>query len=154
MSDPYQPPTSELRRAREGRLYSVQGIVIASILGSLAAGVVMLYWNYRTLGRTQLAQRWALWGAGIYTVLILITTLLPNTGILVLVYNVFQAIVAYFLASQLQGAAITYHQSQGGSMHSNMRAAGVGFLIGIVVIVFLLLVTGLWTQLTGTLPAT
>ena len=154
MSDPYQPPTSELRRAGEGSLYSVHGIVIASILGSLAAGVVMLYWNYRTLGRTQLALRWALWGAGIYTVLILIATLLPNTGVFILVYNVFQAIVAYFLASQLQGAAITYHQSQGGSMHSNMRAAGVGFATGIVLLFFFLLANALWTQLTGTLPAT
>jgi hypothetical protein len=154
MSDPYQPPTSELRRAGEGSLYSVRGIVIASIVGSLAAGIVMLYWNYRTLGRTQLAQRWAPWGAGIYTALILIATLLPNTVTLVLVYNVFQATVAYFLASQLQGAAIKYHQSQGGSVHSNMRAAGVGFLTGIVLLFFLLLATGLWTQLTGTLPAT
>ncbi len=154
MSDPYQPPTSELRRAGEGSLYSVRGIVIASIVGSLAAGIVMLYWNYRTLGRTQLALRWALWGAGIYTVLILVGALLPNTGLLVLGYNVFQAIVAYFLASQLQGAAITYHQSQGGSMHSNLRAAGVGILTIIVLFFFLSLATALWTTLTGTLPAT
>ena len=153
MSDPFRPPTADLRQPADGSLYSVHGIVIASVLGSLAAGVVILYLNYRTLGRTQLAQRWALWGAGIYTVLIAIAALLPGTGAVVVAYNVFQAVVAYVLAKQLQGAAITYHRTQGCSIHSKVRAAGVGLLTGIVLLFVLVCATALWGQLTGTLPA-
>jgi len=149
MSDPYQPPAPQHHQARGGSLYSVQGVVIASVLGSLAAGVVMLYLNYRTLGKVVLAQRWALWGAAIYVVLILVATFLPNTTILVVAYNVFQAVVAYFLASQLQGAAITYHAAQGGSLHSNLRAAGVGLLTGLLLLFLLVFSASLWAVYTG-----
>ncbi len=149
MSDPYQPPAPQHQQRRDGSLYSVQGVVIASVLGSLAAAVIMLYLNYRTMGNVVLAQRWALWGAVIYVVLMLIATLLPNTTNLALAYTVLQAIVAYFLASQLQGAAIAYHTSQGGSLHSNLRAAGVGFLTGVLLLFLLLFSATMWTVFTG-----
>lgn len=149
MSDPYQSPAPQHHQVRGGSLYSVQGVVIASVLGSLAAGVVMLYLNYRTLGKVVLAQRWALWGAAIYIVLIGIATLLPNTTVLALAYNVFQAIIAYFLATQLQGAAIAYHTSQGGSLHSNLRAAGVGFLTGLFLLFMLVFTASLWAVYSG-----
>lgn len=149
MSDPYQPPAPQHHQRRDGSLYSVQGVVIASVLGSLAAAVIMLYLNYRTMGNVVLAQRWALWGAAIYVVLMLIATLLPNSTNLALAYTVLQAIVAYFLASQLQGAAIAYHTSQGGSLHSNLRAAGVGFLTGVLLLFLLLFSATLWTVFTG-----
>ncbi len=144
-----QTPVTHQHQTRGGSLYSVQGVVIASVLGSLAAGVVMLYLNYRTLGKVVLAQRWALWGAAIYVVLITIATLLPNTTILVVMYNVFQAVLAYFLAAQLQGAAISYHASQGGSLHSNLRAAGVGLLTGLLLLFLLVFTASLWTVYTG-----
>ena len=149
MSDPYQPSAQHTHQLHRGSLYSVQGVVIASVLGSLAAGVVMLYLNYRALGKVDLAQRWALWGAAIYIVLILIATLLPNTATLALAYNVFQAIVAYFLATQLQGAAIAYHTSQGGSLHSNLRAAGVGLLTGLLLLFLLVFAASLWAVFSG-----
>jgi hypothetical protein len=90
-----------------------------------------------------------LWGAAIYIVLIGIATLLPNTTVLALAYNVFQAVIAYFLATQLQGAAIVYHTSQGGSLHSNLRAAGVGFLTGILLLFLLVFAASLWAVYTG-----
>jgi hypothetical protein len=149
MSDPIQPPASHHQQVTGGSLYSVWGVVIASVLGSLAAGVVILYLNYRTLGKVVLAQRWALWGAAIYVVLIGIGTLLPNTIALGVAYNLLQAIVAYFLASQLQGAAIAYHTSQGGSLHSMLRAAGVGLLTGLLLLFLLVFTASVWAVYTG-----
>ena len=81
--------------------------------------------------------------------LIGIATLLPNTTVLALAYNVFQAIIAYFLATQLQGAAIAYHTSQGGSLHSNLRAAGVGFLTGLLLLLMLVFTASLWAVYSG-----
>ena len=153
MTEPYQPPVTEPRQRSEGKLFTVQGIVIGTLLGSLAAGVVMLYLNYRTLNRLSLAQKLAAWGTALYVALVMVATLVPNSPIFGAVFIVLQALVAYFLADRLQGAAISYHLGHDGQMHSNMKAAGVGFLTGMAMI-FLLLIAGIiWTVLTGAAPA-
>ena len=52
MSDSDQLPD----RQSGASLYSVQGIVIGTVLGTLAAGIVMLFLNYRVLGNTNLSR--------------------------------------------------------------------------------------------------
>ena len=59
MSDSDQLPD----RQSGASLYSVQGIVIGTVLGTLAAGIVMLFLNYRVLGNTNLSRAIALWGS-------------------------------------------------------------------------------------------
>jgi hypothetical protein len=126
MTEPVQQPAAQLP------LYSTQGIVVGTILGSLAAGVVMLFLNYRALGRDALARTIGAWGGGIFVVVVVIASLVPGTPVFGLLFMVIQAGIAYFLTERLQGEAIRYHQAHAGPMHSTLRAAGVGFLTGMV----------------------
>lgn len=142
MSDPYQPPSSNTQQAGQSALYSLQGIIIATILGSLAAAVVILYLNYRSLNSRSLAEKTAVGGIVLYLLLIGFAAFLPDSLLLGGLFIVIQTSVAYLAAKQLQGTAITYHRERGGAMHSNFRAAGVGLLTGVAIIfVFLLLGT-------------
>jgi hypothetical protein len=142
MSDPYQPPTSKIQQAHQPILYSLQAIVVATILGSLAAAVVILYLNYRSLNSQSLAEKTAIGGIVVYVLLIGIAAFLPDSMLLGGVFVVIQTSLAYFAASALQGSAIAYHRERNGAMHSNLRAAGVGVLTGIAIfIVFLVLGT-------------
>jgi hypothetical protein len=141
MSDPYQPPSSNVHNAKQATLYSLQGIVVATLLGSLAAGVVILYLNYRSLGSRALAEKMAIGGIVVYLILMGIATLLPNSMLLGSVITFIQTGAAYLAARQLQGGAIAYHRQGGGAIHSNLRAAGVGLMTGLVIF-FLFMVLG------------
>ena len=134
MSDPYQPPTSNTQQVGQRALYSLQGIIVATILGSLAAAVVILYLNYRSLNAQSLAQKAAVGGIIFYLLLIGVAALLPDSMLLSGVFIVVQTAVAYLAAHRLQGTAIAYHRQRGGTMYSNFRAAGVGLLTGIAII--------------------
>ncbi|MFP6835743.1 MAG: hypothetical protein VB948_06495 [Pseudomonadales bacterium] len=134
MSDPYQPPTSNTQQVGQRALYSLQGIIVATILGSLAAAVVILYLNYRSLNAQPLAKKTAVGGIILYLLLIGLASFLPDSMLLGGAFIVIQTSVAYLAANQLQGTAIAYHRQRGGIMHSNFRAAGVGLLTGIAII--------------------
>jgi len=148
MSDSYQPPSTKLGPSGIA-LYSVQGIVIGTVLGSLAAGIAMLFLNYRALGKTNLATSVAIWGSAICIGVVLLTSLAPNTTELALLFMGLQAVIAFFLADRLQGAAISYHRQHAGTMHSSLRAAGIGFLAGMAIIFALLTLSILWAVITG-----
>ncbi len=151
MSDPYQPAPA---RSQPGdvALYSTQGILMGTILGSLAAGVVMIYLNYRALGRAGLATTLATWGTAIFLTIMVLSSLAPPTLTMGLVFMAAQVAIAYFLTEKLQGAAIRYHRERGGAMHSNVRAAGVGFLTGLSLFLLLVLGASLFLAATGNLP--
>jgi hypothetical protein len=134
MSDPYEPPSSKIQPARQPVLYSLQGVVIATILGSLAAAVVILYLNYRSLNSRKLAEKTAIGGTVVYLLLIGTAALLPDAVLLGGLFILIQTAVAYFAASQLQGTAIAYHRERGGAMQSNLRAAGVGLLTALAIL--------------------
>jgi len=148
MSDPYQPPSSRVSRPGDVGLYPVQGIVVGTVLGSLAAAIVMLSLNYRTLGNAGLAKKIAVWGGIVYVLLIALTSLLPGSMAINLLVISGQAVIAYVVAEQLQGAAIRYHRTHGRPLHSMLRAAGVGLLTGMVLI-FVLLSAALVTAALG-----
>ena len=52
---PNDPPAAAGEPTRPGPLYTVNAVVMATVIGSLIAGVVLLVLNYLTLGRRQLA---------------------------------------------------------------------------------------------------
>lgn len=151
MSDSDQPSIGS-NRATAPALYSVRGIVIGTILGSLAAGVVMIYLNYRALGRASLARTVSTVGAAVFFVVMGLATLMPNTLFMALVMMVVQVAIAYFLTVRLQGEAIAYHQERGGLMHGSGRAAAVGFLTGMALFFLLILGANLYLAVTGQLP--
>ena len=152
MSDPLQPTSIERKPNSGIALYSIQGIVMGTIFGSLAAGVVMLYLNYSALGRANLARMVATWGSALFITIILIASFAPGTTGYAFLFMVIQAGIAYFLADRLQGQAIAYHQQHSGSMHSNVRAVGVGFLTGIGLFFALATATAVWMAISGDMP--
>lgn len=153
MTDPYQPSPQPQQNRRAAELYGVHGIVIGTLIGSLAAAVVMLYLNYQALGKIALARTIALWGAAFCVLLILLTTLLPNTPVTSVVMIGLQGGLAYFVTERLQGGAIDYHRRHAGRIHSSLRAAGVGALTGLAILVALLTMGTLWGIVAG-VPAT
>jgi len=125
---------------------------MGTILGSLAPGVVMLYLNYHALGRAGLARTIGLWGIALFLTVIGIASLVPNTAPLALLFMGIQAVIAYFLTEKLQGPAIRYHREHGGLMHSNLRAAMIGFLTGLALFFLLVVGASLFMAATGNLP--
>mgnify|MGYP001816410632 CR=1 FL=1 len=153
MSDPLQTPPSHQTPAGGEGLYPVQGIVISTMLCSLAAAIFMLYSNYQSLGNPSLARKIAFGGGLLYLLLISASSAMtPNLGLAVGAMVV-QGTIAYFLASALQGEAISYHREHGGLIYSNFRAIMVGFITGFVLLFALVALTLLYAGVTGDLTA-
>jgi hypothetical protein len=149
MSDPDQPSESGRTNAP---LYGSRGIIIGTILGSLAAGVLMVSLNYLALGRANLAKSVGLAGIAVFLAFLGVTFLVPQTLGVALLLSAVQAFIAYFLVDRLQGEAITYHIAHGGPMHSSLRAALVGFLTGTTLFFALVMIAALYMTVTGQVP--
>ncbi len=150
--DPYRTPGSELGNARRKPVYSIGGILAATVLGSLAAGIFLIFSNYMSLGNTRLAKLTLVWGLAGYALIIASASVLPNSPTLGALFIVLQTGLAGILADRLQGRAIEYHREHGGLMHSPLRAAGIGVLTGMVVLFVLVVLLLMWTILVGTAP--
>ena len=115
-------------------LYSLDGIVIGTVLGSFIAGVFMVVANYATLGSAALAKRTAIGGFAIYVGIVLLTAFMPNALWVGVVFMFVQAALAFFLATQLQGPVLRYQKAQGRAFHGLLRSALVGVLAGLMAI--------------------
>ncbi|HEY5681167.1 MAG TPA: hypothetical protein VIS55_13945 [Pseudomonadales bacterium] len=124
-------------------LYPLTGVVLATVLGSFIAAVVVVYLNYRSLGSTALARKAVIGGLVVYAGLLGLTVVLPRETYMSIIFIGVQAGLAYVVANALQGDAIAYHVSRGGPIHSLLRAAGVGLLTGLAVLFALLTATAL-----------
>ncbi len=141
--DPYRPPDSELGTSSGKGLYSIRGILIATILASLAAGIFLIYLNYLNLGYDKLAKLTMRWGVVGYMLIVAAASFVPSSLTFGILFIVLQTGLAGIAADRLQGAAINYHREHGGTMHSSLRAAGIGVLAGVAALfalVFLLTV--------------
>lgn len=153
MNDPYRPPTSDTTEQRQAApLYTLHGVVVGTVLGSLAAAVVIVCLNYLSLGSPALAKKTAIGGAVVYLLVIGFTTLLPESLLVGSIMIVVQAALGYLLARQLQGNAIRYHVARGGKVHSSFRAAGIGLLTGFA-IMFVVVFAATLLQVGLELPA-
>ncbi len=113
-------------------LYSVDGIVIGTLLGSLVAGIYMVMYNYVTLGKVGLARQSVVVGLGLYALVMLASWLAPSNLWMALILALGQAGLAYLLAGRLQGASIRYYAQQGSAIHGLFRSALVGLLAGLL----------------------
>ena len=143
-------PDSQSGIAGGKSLYSISGIVIATILGSLAAGILLIYLNYLSLGYGRLAKLTIRWGIVAYALIITSGLLIPDSRALTALFIVLQTGLAGFAADRLQGAAINYHREHGGVMYSPLRAAGLGFLTGVAMLFALGFLLIAWTLVAGT----
>ena len=122
------PPANQKTRP----LYSLDGIVIGTLLGSLIAGIYMVMYNYVTLGSFRLARQTVIAGLILYAIIILASWIAPDNLWLALIFALGQAGLAYLLAGRLQGASIRYYAQHGGPVHGLFRSALVGLLAGAV----------------------
>jgi hypothetical protein len=130
------------------KLYSVQGVIIATVIGSLAAGILLVVLNYLALGSQGLARKVGSLGAVIFLLLMGVTLAFPtqNLGV-TLAATVVQALIAYGMVETLQGATIRYHAStEPGRMHSPFRAAAMGLLTALVIFSALVLMTMIFSS--------
>lgn len=119
----------------EYKLYSVGGIALATFLGSLLAGGILLAMNLFRLRRA-MAGWWILAAGAVCTVAVLaIGFLMPDD---VNIPNSFfvipQLVLAYFAANRLVGDAIRRHQQVGGKMASLWAATGIGVLVAVILL--------------------
>lgn len=137
--NPFQPPTATLHdsdtQIGSTRLYSLAAVGWATLLGSPLAGAFIIMKNLRSLGRTaEVAQVWMM-ASGAFVVLLGLGMVLPDnlstTGI-----TVAQVMGMYFYAKTLFEVSVRQHRERGWAFHSNWRAAGVGllFLLGLLVV--------------------
>jgi hypothetical protein len=136
------------------RLYKISGIALATAFGSVLAGGLLMFLNYRMLGLRRQATR-ALQYSALAIVVILGIALLIPTGWKVpnVVFTIPQLVVMTVLALQFQGDAIKAHRNGAGQMASNWRALGISLLVMVVVLASLFL-TGMAIELLspGSLP--
>jgi len=110
--------------AAKGRLYSPDGVGIATFFGMPLAGGILLALNYRTLERPGAA--WAVFFGAVCTTALLfaIVYAAPETARFALALP----FGAYAVAKALQGKELEEHRNAGGSVASNWIAAGVGMV--------------------------
>ena len=140
--NPYQAPAAPLSDPFYGteqetpteRLYSPHQIMGATWLGSPFAGSWLLAANYRALGRPELFQKTLSIGAVTTLALFLLTFALPASfpnSVLPIAYS----FAMLELAKRFQGPAFDAHIVNGGPKHSPWRAAGIGLLSLLAIVV-------------------
>lgn len=152
MEDIYKTPDAELvdnrnTAANPYKLYKVSAVAIATFLGTVFAGGVIMAHNYRQLGLHDAARK-ILINTGLVTLAILcIAFMLPdNINIPNIAFILPQLFGMHYLAKARQEEAIKTHETNNGALNSNWKAAGISLLIGIgilgLVTLVLLLVYG------------
>ncbi|MCP5183782.1 MAG: hypothetical protein H6993_07455 [Pseudomonadales bacterium] len=132
------------------RLFSTQQVVIATVIGSLIAGILLIWLNYRAMQRPDLATRVALAGLTLQGILLFLGFVLPESPWLSLTLMFAQILLVWLGTERLQGPAIHYHLRNGGATHSTWLAVGMGFAVGFALLI--LFVAGI--MVTGVPPAT
>lgn len=118
------------------KLFKVSGICLATFLGSIFAGGLLMTLNFTRLGKEAEAKK-TLLHAGLATVFIILLVFLtpknmyiPNT-----ILTIAQVILAYHYVKKYQAAEIDSHIENGGLTNSNWKAAGIALLVLMVVVV-------------------
>ena len=119
VSEPIKPAPS-----RDLLLFDRNAVLIATFLGSLISGALIGWWNYRAMGRPDLAKRVLSIGivAQVLLVIFAILTMTPNS-MLQLLLMLIQLAIAWFGFQTLQSAAITWHIERGAKLQPRWRAA-------------------------------
>jgi len=126
--------STELPRRPVRPLYSLHGIVIGTLLGSVLAGTYMVMHNYIVLGYVGLVRHTIIGGLLLFGITIAVSWIVPANILGILIYAIGQAGLAYLLARRLQGAGISYYVANGGSTHSILRAVLIGVATGFVML--------------------
>lgn len=116
------------------KLFTVGHVVLATFLGSPAAGGVILAINYHRLGRGAAVWHAAGWSLLATALLLAFATVGPDLPVGSSAYWVPQLLGMYFIANSLQGQLLTEHRAKQGRLSSAWLAAGVGIGVGVAVL--------------------
>lgn len=142
MTEPSSDQTGTAPDSRALVLFDRHAILIATLIGSLIAGSLLAWWNYRAMARPDLARRVLVMGIGVQALLLILTLLLvPPDSPLQLAPLIIQLGLAWFGIEMFQGAAIAWHLQRGARLQSIWRAAGFGFLTGMAILFVFVFVT-------------
>lgn len=119
------------------KLYSISGIRIATFVGFLFAGAVLISRNYSRLGNSRAAFISILLGT--FGLLLLVVAAVyievpeEYDRPLLLIYGVLVLVVSD-IAKRLQGEALSLHEEKGGQFHGTWRTLGISFIIAPVAV--------------------
>lgn len=137
------------KKPGERRLYSLDGIVIGTVIGSPIAGIYMIVHNYIALGSVRLARHSLVAGAFLFGILIALSSIAPLHPWVVLAFIFGPAGLLYLLASRLQGPSIRYHAERGMPVHGLFRSVLVGLIMGTAAWLAWLILGGLLRLIVG-----
>ena len=146
--NPYAPPAADVDAPPLGPsadafanpLFSPRQMLVAALLGSPLAGVILLQANFRAMARPRDAKRTLLFGTLAAVAFFALMFILPDR-IPPLPINIAAALTFYKVADSMQGAAFTRHRAANGERQSNWLVFGisVGTAVALLVTMFLLL---------------
>jgi hypothetical protein len=135
VENPYRPPESSLRAsvvvaASDAKMYRLSGIAIATFLGGLFAGGLLLSKNFKILGQDDLARTALIYsGLGMLGVIVIAVFIPESWNVPNVVFQVPQIVLMYQYAKRHQEADIAAHIENGGGVASNWKAAGIALLV-------------------------
>jgi hypothetical protein len=147
MSDnPYQPPLSdalppggaETQAQPPYKLFASWHVTLATFLGSLTAGGIVMAINFWRLNRTGAAIQAVVISFLATVAVIVLTYNMPDLPGLGFVYLLPQLVVIHVLSEKIFREPFSEHRRQHGRWSSAWAAAGIGLLTGIVLGVLLI----------------
>jgi hypothetical protein len=134
-----EPESISDRTCPDFALYKVSAIGLATFLGSMAAGGLLLSKNFKKLGKETEARN-----ALIYSVIATIAVFIigmnipEDWNIPGIIFTIPQGLVMYHIAKHMQEKDINQHIENGGALASNWKAAGISILvfIGVMIVLF------------------
>lgn len=112
------------------KLFKVSGIGLATFLGSMFAGGLLMSLNFQRLGQETKAKQ-ALLYSGLATlfVIIVVSSIPESVDIPNTILTVPQIILVLYFAKNYQTTEIDAHIENGGLAESNWKAAGIALLV-------------------------
>ncbi len=139
MTTIYETPKSDLEGDRKGvtytrsKLFKLSGITIATFIGSIIAGAILMAINYSRLGQSTHARLTIIYGfiatVALFTAFYFLPENIPGA-----VFQVPQLVGMYQLAKYYQGKDLEAHEAAGGALASNWIAFAISLLVAIVLV--------------------
>lgn len=134
MNNPYQSPDSSVDDADfnyDGqKLYRISGIGLATFLGGVLAGGILLSQNFRKMGQIDYANKaLAISVAAFVVILVMIFAIPENYNPPSVVYTIAQTLAMVRIAKHYQQTKINIHEYNKRKFHSNWLALGIALLV-------------------------
>jgi len=128
------------------RLYSASAVDVATLCGSIFAGLLLMSLNFRALGEDDRARRTLTLAAVVSVVTFVTIGLIPPTvPIPTSVYHGAQVLVAHLYVTRVQGDRLGRHVATGGRLYSKWRAAGIGLLCALGIVALFVAAGFVWS---------